>query len=233
MRTRGEEFSVWSARYLTHLMKMGTNMLRKITAVAAPVVTALAIGTGAMGTANADVPEVGYQANLVGNSIVTTLTNGSFQLAGNTVNITDTAGNTVVSLPLSFQQDGLEYALPHNISADGSTLNLTAVKDESTARPAAIRPVASPAENLLAQQTFASQFSIATAIGGFIGTALGALVGLTGFLGGPTVVASVIAGAAIGGIIGTLVVGGPALIIAGIDLINTLTAAPGTTKYAN
>ncbi|MFI6870341.1 ammonium transporter [Nocardia sp. NPDC050406] len=208
-------------------------MLRKITAVAAPVVTALAIGTGAMGTAQADpaLPDVGYQASLIGNTVVTTLTNGSFQLAGNTVNINDSAGNTLVTLPLSFQQDGLEYALPHNVSGDGSTLELTAVKDESTARPAGIKPVASPQENLLAQQTFASQFGIATAIGGFLGTVLGALVGLTGIVGGPTVVASVIAGAAIGGIIGTLVVGGPTLIIAGIDLINTLMAAPGTTKY--
>ncbi|NNH71731.1 ammonium transporter [Nocardia uniformis] len=207
-------------------------MLRKITAVAAPVITALAIGTGAMGTAHAELPDVGYEANLVGNTVVTTLTNGSFQLAGSTVNINDAAGNTLVTLPLSFQQDGLEYSLPHNVSGDGSTLSLTAVKDVSTARPAGIRPVASTQENLEAQQTFVSQFGIATAIGGFIGTAIGALVGLTGIVGGPTVVASVIAGAAIGGIIGTLVVGGPTLIIAGIDLINTLMAPPGTTKFA-
>lgn len=207
-------------------------MFRKITAVAAPVITALAIGTGAMGTAQADLPDVGYEANLVGNTIVTKLTNGAFQLAGNTVNINDAAGNTLVSLPLSFQDSGLEYSLPSNVSADGSTLSLTAVKDVSSARPVAVKPVASPKENLLAQQTFASQFGIATAIGALIGTAVGALVGLTGIVGGPTVVASVVAGAAIGGVIGTLVVGGPTLIIAGIDLINTLMAAPGTTKYA-
>ncbi len=207
-------------------------MYRKITAVAAPVITALAIGTGAMGTAQADTvaPDIGYEATLVGNTVVTTLTNGTFQLAGNTVNVNDAAGRTMVSLPLSFQQDGTEYALPHNISADATTLSLTAIKDESTARPAAIKPVASPRENLLAQQTFASQFGIATAIGAFIGTALGAAVGL--IVGPPTGFSSVIAGAAVGGIIGTLVVGGPTLIIAGIDLINTLMAPPGTSKFA-
>ncbi|MCP9621190.1 ammonium transporter [Nocardia otitidiscaviarum] len=216
-------------------MKIGQpQMYRKITAVAAPVITALAIGTGAMGTAQADsvAPDIGYEAKLVGNTVVTSLTNGTFQLAGNSVNINDNAGRTWVSLPLAFQQDGTEYSLPHNISADGATLSLTAIKDESTARPAAIKPVASPKENLLAQQTFASQFGIATAIGAFIGTALGAAVGLTGIVSGPGVIASVIAGAAIGGIIGTLVVGGPTLIIAGIDLINTLMAPPGTSKFA-
>ena len=34
------------------------------------------------------------------------------------------------------------------------------------------------------------------------------------------------------GIIGTIVAGGPTLVVAGIDLINTLNAAPGTSVYA-
>ncbi len=164
------------------------------------------------------------------NKIVTTLTNGSFQMSANTVDIKDIAGNTVVTLPLSFRQDGLEFALPHEIRDAGKVLELTAIKDYTQARPVAT-PIASPRENLRAQDNFLSQFGIATAIGGFLGTIVGALVGLTGIVGGPTVIASVIAGAGVGAVIGTIVVGGPALIIAGIDLINTLAAEPNTTKW--
>ncbi|MEV2218948.1 ammonium transporter [Nocardia vinacea] len=206
--------------------------LRKITAAAVPIVAAVAVGAGTS-YAQPDaalVPDIGYEAKLVGDKIVTTLTNGSFQLSANTVDIKDIAGNTVVTLPLSFRQDGLEFAMPHEIRDAGRVLELTAVKDYTQARQAAT-PVASPRENLRAQDNFLSQFGIATAIGGFLGTVIGALVGLTGIIGGPTVIASVIAGAGIGGIIGTLVVGGPALIIAGIDLLSTLSAPAGTTKW--
>ncbi|MET9488493.1 ammonium transporter [Nocardia sp. NPDC006630] len=206
-------------------------MLRKITAVAAPIAVAVAIAGAGVAHADSAVPDIGYQANLVGNTVVTTLTNGRFELTGSAVNIKDTAGNTLVSLPLSFEDNGTAYPLTSSLADDSHTLSLTAVKNVAAAYPVAVKPVASPSENLLAMQTFSSQFGIATAIGGLIGTALGALVGLSGIVAGPTVIASVIAGAAVGGIIGTLVVGGPALLIAGIDLVNTLVAAPGTTKY--
>ncbi|WP_433681128.1 ammonium transporter [Nocardia sp. CA-119907] len=207
-------------------------ILRKITAAAVPIVAAVAVGAGtsyAQPSAT-PVPDIGYEAKLVGDKIVTTLTNGSFQMAANTVDIKDIAGNTVVTLPLSFRQDGYEFALPHEVKDAGRVLELTAVKDYTQAHPVAT-PIASPRENQRAQDNFLSQFGIATAIGGFLGTVIGALVGLTGIVGGPTVIASVIAGAGIGGIIGTIVVGGPALVIAGIDLISTLAAAPGTTKW--
>lgn len=207
-------------------------ILRKITTAAVPIVAAVAVGAGTSYAqpSAAPVPEIGYEAKLVGDKIVTTLTNGSFEISGATVNIRDTAGNTVVTLPLSLRQDGLEFTLPHEVRDAGRVLELTAVKDYTTARQAAA-PIASPRENLRAQDNFLSQFGLATAIGGFIGTVIGALVGLTGIIGGPTVLASVIAGAGIGGVIGTIVVGGPALIIAGIDLISTLAAPPGTTKW--
>ncbi|WP_433713356.1 ammonium transporter [Nocardia sp. CA-084685] len=207
-------------------------IFRKITAAAVPIVAAVAVGAGTSYAQPdaAPVPDIGYEAKLVGDKIVTTLTDGSFQMSANTVDIKDIAGNTVVTLPLSFRQDGLEFTMPHEIRDAGRVLELTAVKDFTTARQAAT-PVASARENLRAQDNFLSQFGIATAIGGFIGTVIGALVGLTGIVGGPTVIASVLAGAGIGGIIGTLVVGGPALIIAGIDLLDTLSAPPGTTKW--
>ncbi|MDJ0482687.1 ammonium transporter, partial [Rhodococcus pyridinivorans] len=84
-----------------------------------------------------------------------------------------------------------------------------------------------------AQQNFASQLGIATAVGGLAGTIIGAVVGGLGLLGGPVGLASIPLGAGIGGVIGTIVAGGPTLIVAGIGLIQTLTAPPGTTVYAN
>ncbi|QIS08675.1 ammonium transporter [Nocardia arthritidis] len=207
-------------------------ILRKITAVAVPLVAAVAVGAGVSHAEPATTPEIGYQAQLVGDTVVTTLTNGHFQMSGNNVDIKDEAGNTVVTLPLSFRQDGLEFPLPHAVRDDGRVLELTAVKDYTQARPATAAPIASNAENQRAMNAFSSQFGIATAIGGFIGTAIGALVGLTGIVAGPGVIASVIAGAAVGGIIGTVIVGGPTLLIAGIDLIGTLAAPPGTTKWS-
>ncbi|WP_405167367.1 ammonium transporter [Nocardia sp. NBC_01499] len=208
-------------------------ILRKITAAAVPLVAAVAVGAGTAHAqpAVAQAPEIGYTAKLVGDKIITTLTGGSFEVVGDIVDVKDEAGNTVVSMPLAFRQDGLEYPLPHAVSDAGHALELTVVKDAAQARPVQATPIASPYENQRAQDAFLSQFGIATAVGGFIGTVIGAAVGLTGILGGPTVIASVLAGAAVGGIIGTIVAGGPTLIVAGIDLINTLTAAPGTTRW--
>lgn len=207
-------------------------LLRKFTAIIVPMAIALGLGAG---TVHADpaMPLVHYATKLVGDTVQTTLTGGSFHAAADqrTVDIRDTYGNTVVTLPLSVRQNGTEYPLPHRISADARELDLTAVKDVAAARPAHALPIASLTENQRAMDAFATQFGIATAIGGFLGTALGALVGLTGIVTGPGVVASVLAGAALGGIIGTIAVGGPTLVIAGIDLINTLAAQPGTTKW--
>ncbi|MBF6206030.1 ammonium transporter [Streptomyces gardneri] len=207
-------------------------ILRKVTAAVAPLIAALTVGAGVTHAqpAAAPVPDIGYEAQLVGNKIVTTLTAGTFEARAGAVDIKDTAGNVAVTLPLAFRQDGLEYPMPHVVRDAGKVLELTVVKDAAQARPAAT-PVASPFENQRAQDAFLSQFGIATAVGGFIGTVIGAIVGLTGLIGGPIGIGTVLAGAGIGGIIGTVVVGGPALIIAGIDLISTLAAPPGTTKW--
>ncbi|GAB3206970.1 ammonium transporter [Nocardia tengchongensis] len=207
-------------------------MLRKITAVAAPVVTAVAIAGAGVAHADATVPDIGYQTQLVGETVVTTLTNGTFELAGGAVDIKDANGSTVLELPLAFSQDGLSYPMPATVGDGGATLSLTAVKDVAAATPV-LHPVASLTENQLAMQNFSSQFGIATAIGSFVGLAVGGAIGLIGFLGGAFGFATVPLAATVGAIIGSLVVGGPALILAGVDLIGTLTAAPGTTKWAN
>ncbi|MEU7630944.1 ammonium transporter [Nocardia sp. NPDC049220] len=207
-------------------------ILRTITAAVVPLVAALTVSAA---TTHAEPPaapasNIGYRAELIGDRIITTLTGGRFDVAGNSVDVKDDAGNVAITLPLAFQQDGLEFPLPYAVRDAGRVLELTVVKDTAQARPAAT-PVASPFENQQAMNAFQSQFGIATAIGGFIGTVLGGLVGLIFLITGPGVIASVLAGAGIGAIIGTIAVGGPTLIVAGIDLVNTLNAPPGTTKW--
>ncbi|NKY60255.1 hypothetical protein [Nocardia flavorosea] len=204
--------------------------IRKFAAAVVPLIATATFGAATAYAAPA-TPDIGYRTELAGETVVTTLTHGTFELDGENVDIVDESGATVVTLPLAVREGTTEYPLPHEIREDGRVLELTAVKDSTKARPAT-EFVASPQENLAAQNYFASQFGIATAIGGFVGTAIGALVGLTGIVTGPGVVASVIAGATIGGIIGTIAVGGPTLVIAAVDLVNTLNAAPGTTQWA-
>lgn len=110
-----------------------------------------------------------------------------------------------------------------------------------TGHTAPVTPVASPAENQAAQQAFLTQFGIATSVGGFGGTAVGAIIGCAvgGVITAPTIVfvpagclAGAVPGAGLGAIIGTIVVGGPALVVSGTELVQALTAAPGTTKWA-
>ncbi|WP_433491313.1 ammonium transporter [Nocardia grenadensis] len=206
-------------------------MIRKIVAAVVPLLATTTVGAAVV-HAEPATPEIGYHAELIGNRVVTTLTNGTFEIDGETVEILDKSGATVMALPLAVREGATEYPLPHAVRDEGRVLELTAVKDVAAARPAA-QPVASPRENLAAQDNFTSQLGLATAIGGFVGTALGAVVGLAAWAGGPvTGIPGIVTAAALGGIIGTLVVGGPTLIIAGIDLINTLVAAPGTTQWA-
>ena len=50
---------------------------------------------------------------------------------------------------------------------------------------------------------------------------------------GIALIPGIVTGAGVGGVIGTIIAGGPTLVVAGIDLINTLNAAPGTTVWAN
>ena len=90
-------------------------IFRKITAAAVPIVAAVAVGAGTSYAQPdaAPVPDIGYEAKLVGDKIVTTLTDGSFQLSANTVDIKDIAGKTVVTLPLTFRQDGMAVSYTH------------------------------------------------------------------------------------------------------------------------
>lgn len=202
-------------------------ILRKLAVPALSVAAALMATAGISHAQPAPAPDVRYEAALVGDRIVTTLSDGTFQVAGDTVHINDSTGHTLLSLPLTFHENGLEFPIPHVVRDSGRVLELTPVRDQANAHPAPA-PIASPMENQLAQNDFLSQFGLATAIGGFIGLVLGGVIGLVaGSLPGAVL------GASVGSIIGTIVAGGPTLVVAGIELINTLNAPPGTTKWAS
>jgi hypothetical protein len=95
------------------------------------------------------------------------------------------------------------------------------------------QPIASPQENSAAMSDFATQFSLAIGVGSFVGLAIGAVVGcIFGLpLFGVGCLAGIPIGATLGGIVGTIVAGGPTLVAAGVDLMNTIKAKPGTTKW--
>ncbi|ONM50421.1 hypothetical protein [Nocardia donostiensis] len=210
-------------------------ILRKIAALVVPVSTALVVAAGttyAQPAAPAPMPDIGYEVKRVGDHIVSTLTNGVFEVTGDSVQIKNAEGRAMVTLPLVFRHEGSEYPIDHIVRDEGRVLELTPVKDESRARPAPVTPVASPMENQMAMDAFLAQFGIASAIGGFVGLVIGGLVGGLGLLGGPVGLASIPLGATVGSIIGTIIAGGPTLIIAGIELINALNAPPGTTRFA-
>ncbi|MFF3181336.1 ammonium transporter [Rhodococcus pyridinivorans] len=219
--------------------------LKKLAAVATMTIAAMGITAGTSYAAPAAQDEINYESKIEGDSVVTVIDAGEFQVSGDgeSVELQDNAGNTVLSLPLAIQLGDLQLPFERQISEDGKTLTLTPVTDLSKATPVApedkvgesltpvalkLTDVASPDENLKAQQNFASQLGIATAVGGLIGTIIGAVVGTFAM---PAV--GTITGAGIGGVVGTIIAGGPTLIIAGVGLAQTLLAPPGTTVYAN
>jgi len=95
--------------------------------------------------------------------------------------------------------------------------------------------IASNAENAASEQNFISIVTTATTTGGIVGLAAGAVLGcLVGLpAAGIGCIPGIAAFAPVGGVIGTIVFGGPAMVAAGVDLGQTLLAAPGTTHWSH
>ncbi len=220
--------------------------LRRLVATSAIAVASLAVWTGtayAEPTTTAPAPaeknsELNWASRVEAGSVITTVDAGLFRASDDdkSVVLEDNEGNEVLSLPLTFNLNGVEFPYGVEYTDEGRTVKLIPNLSAPTGlEPAALEQnVASPAENLKAEQAFQSQLGLASAIGGLTGTIIGAVVGaIVGLpLLGSGVITIPIAGAA-GGFIGTLVAGGPTLVVAGLDLLNTYNSAPGTTKFAN
>ncbi|MCU1640478.1 MAG: hypothetical protein JWN03_753 [Nocardia sp.] len=213
----------------------------------AAVMAASVVGSAATATASPDsaAPAVSYHADLAGDAVVTTLTNGAFALSGDQESVTvhDDAGQTVDTVPLSFTLDGQHLPLRQQIAADGHTLRL--VPDLTGLDRAALKPVASPLENQLAMNDLINAVSLGTSIGSLIGTTIGAVAGIgvgLALAGASCLVLSlgcvvavlpiVSLVAAAGGLSGLILAGGPTAAAAAFDYWSTLHAAPGTSKYA-
>ncbi|MGN7132582.1 ammonium transporter [Rhodococcoides corynebacterioides] len=221
--------------------------LRRLVATSAIAVASLAVWTGtAYAEPTTPAPstteensEINWASRVEAGGVITTVDAGLFRASDDdkSVVLEDNEGNEVLSLPLSFNLNGVEFPYGVEYTDAGRTVKLI----PNLAAPIGLEPaaleqnVASPAENLKAEQAFQSQLALASAVGGLTGTIIGAVAGAVlglPLLGAGSVITIPIAGAA-GGFIGTLVAGGPTLVVAGLDLLNTYNAAPGTTKFAN
>jgi hypothetical protein len=172
------------------------------------------------------------------------------------IDVKNPAGQIAMEMPLEYRVSGVQIPVQPVVKENGKVLELTPQKPvsldiskqtlyahpvASTVQPAATgkqkiiaQPIASPAEDSAAMNDFSTKFGLAVGIGSFVGLAVGAVIGCAiGLLG--IVVGCLVGlptGATIGGILGTIAFGGPTLLAAGYDLVNTLQAKPGTTKWA-
>ncbi|MEC3916801.1 hypothetical protein [Nocardia sp. CDC160] len=210
-------------------MKLRTTAFAAITAAGA--ITFAAVPATADPTTTAT-----YHAGVQGDSVVTMLDGATFALApdAGSVIIRAVDGAQLDTLPLAYEIDGVRHPILQRISADGRTLALTP--------DTGVRPVASPLENQMALTEFASHMSTGTLVGTIGGFVVGALVGAVVGLGsclivGPgclaTTPAAIAAFASAGGLVGTLALGGAALVDGVWKYVRTLQAAPGESAYAD
>lgn len=220
--------------------------LTRISAVTSIVVASAVAAAGIAQAApapssNPVQQEIRYNTKLVDKTVVTSLDGGTFKIADDnrTFEIADQAGNPVVRMPLSFTLDSISHPVNATIESGGTVLKLTPDMDVAKARPVFVKPVASPVEDQRALSQFSSYFGVGTSIGTFVGTAAGVVIGgvlgcIAGLpLAGLGCLPAATAGAGIGGIVGMVAVGGPILAYSAIDLVSTLMAEPGTSKYAD
>ncbi|TSD94473.1 ammonium transporter [Skermania sp. ID1734] len=177
-----------------------------------------------------------YELNRVGNSIVASLDHGTFALENNnrSIAVRDGNGKDLVVFPLSYNVADRSYPIDQSITDKGTVIRLTPVTDaaRSVAAPE-LHPVASNMENQRAMGDFQTKLGLATAAGALggllVGAGIGCGIGLFGAIIG--CLPGAVIGAPIGAVIGIIAAGGPTLIVAGVDLINTLNAPPGTTRW--
>ncbi|MCP2320112.1 hypothetical protein APR12_005493 [Nocardia amikacinitolerans] len=150
------------------------------------------------------------------------------------VDLADDSGHTVLTLPLAFTVAGVDVPVEGVVEKDGTVLTLAPRQPSAleVSRPLIVKPIASQAENQHAMNEFSTQFGMATSIGAFLGTAVGAAIGCVVTLVAGCVT-GLVTGASVGGILGTVAAGGPTLVASGIDLLTTLNAEEGTTRWAD
>ncbi|MDG3010191.1 hypothetical protein G4X40_08500 [Rhodococcus sp. D2-41] len=214
--------------------------LKKFAATA--VLTIASLGVAA-GTANAApvhtdapghtppatqvLPGIYYTANIENGSVVLRTSSGSLAVKDGQLQILDAQKRVTESVPLSIRKGDLAY--PISAKVDGLKATLTPNLNKAAATP--IKPVALPLHQVDAQltqqqqqqqkqnsalSTLTTQIGAASAVGGLLGTIVGGLIGLAL---GP---AGMVTLAGIGGVAGTIIVGGPALIASAVQYFQTM-----------
>lgn len=201
-------------------------------------------------TAHADASaehDIEYKVTSVEHAVITTLSGGTFVLDHDRSSFTilDGSGAPVMVMPTRFTVGDKVLTVDSSLSKDAKELQLTPGELRPAAAPTAASaatptatPVASPVENQAAMAEFSTRFGLAATIGTFVGTMIGLVVGgVTGCIMGLPLfgvgcIPAAMAGAGIGGVLGTITAGGPVLVLSAVELINTLNAPDGTTKWA-
>ncbi|WP_433600893.1 hypothetical protein ACQPXH_03585 [Nocardia sp. CA-135953] len=179
--------------------------------------------------------DIEYKVTSVERVVTTTLSGGTFVLdhEHSSFTIRDESGAPVLVVPTRITVGDKVLTVDSALGKDAKELRLT----PGELRPAAT-PVASPVENQAAMAEFSTRLGLAATLGTFVGTVIGLVAGgVTGCIVGLPLFAvgcipAAIAGAGIGGILGTIVAGGPVLMLSAVELIDTLNAPDGTTKWA-
>ncbi|MFI5782550.1 hypothetical protein [Nocardia sp. NPDC051570] len=184
--------------------------------------------------ADTDSAAIGYEAGILGESVVVTLDSGSLSVVDNRLQVTAADGQLAAAIPMSYQRDGSNYPIATEIS--GRTATLTPSTNPADATPTGqppnlLRDIAidpnSPAFDA-AVARFQMQSSLGVAIGGLVGTVIGATIGciaggaavgaaaavptigtlaIPGFLGGCLITGAALG--AVGAVAGTILIGGP------------------------
>lgn len=186
--------------------------------------------------------DIEYKVTSVERAVTTTLSGGTFVLDHDhsSFTILDRSGAPVMVMPTRFTVGDKVLTVDSSLSKDAKELRLTHGELRPAAAPAArpaATPVASPVENQAALAEFSTRFGLAATIGTFVGTMIGLVAGgVTGCIMGLPLfgvgcLPAAMAGAGIGGILGTIAAGGPVLVLSAVDLINTLNAPDGTSKW--
>ncbi|WP_280333020.1 hypothetical protein [Nocardia wallacei] len=173
------------------------------------------------------------------------------------------AGHVALEMPLNFRLAGVPIPVTAAVEDDNTVLALTPERPEGidTSHPlaAVVQPIASPVENQRAVNDFATKLSLGAGVGTAIGAVIGVVLGIgigtvLGLAAGAVVgcaattvgcpagllvggVVGLLAGPVVGaiglGIVGAAIGSGPTVSTAGVEMLNTLQAPPGTTPWAD
>lgn len=212
----------------------GRTLVRATTAAVLAIfaMTTAFMSTGGAAAAPAPKP-VSYKLLNTGKGVKMHVGNGTITSEDGWLAINDTAGRKVFTMPLSYSIDKLQFPIDirHDGKYD---VVLTPSQDKTRAVPVSTKTFEASkliAEQDYAKKKkkkcdkamtdkdgykskqerddaalnrVTSQLGTATAIGGFVGTVIGAIIGIAG-------VVTIPIGAGVGGILGTIAAGGPTL----------------------